>query len=34
MVEKSQQVSMEVAITIAGYVAKKFKKRFGCQTCD
>ena len=23
---------MEVAVTIAGYVAKKLKKRFGCQT--
>ena len=26
--------SMEVAVTIAGYVAKKLKKRFGCQICD
>ena len=26
--------SVEVAVTIAGYVAKKLKKRFGCQICD
>ena len=25
---------MEVAVTIAGYVARKLKKRFGCQICD
>ena len=26
--------SMGVVVTIAGYIAKKLKKRFGCQICD